>query len=128
MWIVPHAGTEASMRAIATTLLFLGLAGPPRLTSAQEMNPCGCFHDETGACKCTNKKAKCICPGDCEPVGCVAKREKDAEREAAATLKKIQEREKKRAAEAARAAKSKTKSKDKKDDSKKDEVKEVPPP
>jgi hypothetical protein len=93
------------MRVIATTLLLLlGLAGTPRIALAQEMNACGCYHDETGACKCTNKKAKCVCPGDCEPVACQVKREKDAAREADATLKKIQTREKKKAAEATRAA------------------------
>jgi hypothetical protein len=96
------------MRLFATTVLMLGLAGAPRLASAQEMNACGCFHDDTGACKCTNRRAKCDCPNDCEPVGCEAKRQKDANREAEATLKKIQAREKKKAAEARHEAKAKT--------------------
>jgi|SRR5882757_2932307 len=99
------------MRIIATTLLLLGLAGTPRLAGAEDMNACGCYHDETGACKCTDKKAKCACPGDCEPVACGVRREKEAARDADATLKKIQAREKKKAAEATRAAKTKTKAK-----------------
>jgi hypothetical protein len=96
------------MRVFATTLLLLCLAAAPRLAGAQEMNACGCYRDDSGACKCTNKKAKCACPGDCEPVGCEARREKEASREADATLKKIQARERKKAAEAARDTKQKT--------------------
>jgi hypothetical protein len=97
------------MRVFATTLLLLALSVLPRLAQAEDMNACGCYHDESGACKCTNKKAKCVCPGDCEPVSCEAKRQKDASREAEATLKKIQLREKKKAAEAAKEAKARTK-------------------
>jgi hypothetical protein len=102
---------EAMMRVIATTLLLLGLAGAPRIAVAEDMNACGCYHDETGACKCTNKKAKCACPGDCEPVSCEARREKEAARQADAALKKIEAREKKKAADATRAAKTGTKPK-----------------
>jgi hypothetical protein len=102
------------MRVIATTLLLLGLMFAPTLARAEDMNACGCYHDDTGACKCTNKKAKCGCPGDCEPVSCEARREKEASREAEATLKKIQQREKKKAAEVARETKTKTKTKVKK--------------
>jgi hypothetical protein len=118
------------MRVFATTLLFLGLAGLPRLASAQEMNACGCYRDAAGACKCTNKKLTCECPGDCEPVACEAKRQKDANREAEATLKKIQARERKKAAEAAREAKVKTRTKPKKapDGAKEAAYKEVLPP
>jgi hypothetical protein len=97
------------MRGFATTLLLFGLLAAPRFASAEEANACGCYHDESGACKCVNKKAKCACPGDCEPVACTAKREKEASREADATLKKIQAREKKKSVEAARDAKSRSK-------------------
>jgi hypothetical protein len=100
------------MRIIATTLLLLGLAGAPRLAVAEDMNACGCYHDETGACQCVvNKKAKCVCPGDCEPVSCEARREKEAAHQADVALKKIQAREKKKAADATRAAKTGTKPK-----------------
>jgi hypothetical protein len=98
----------------ALFLLFgLGAALPSTAAAEEQMNACGCFRDEAGVCKCAAKKAKCVCPGDCEPVGCEAKREKDAAREAEATLKKIQAREKKNAAEAARQARSKPKTKTK---------------
>jgi hypothetical protein len=119
------------MRVTVTTLLFLcSLAGPPRLASAQETNACGCFRDAAGACKCMNRKLKCECPGDCEPVACEAKRQHDADRDAAATLKKIQVRERKKAAEAARDAKVKAKTRPKKapDGAKDAAYKEVLPP
>jgi hypothetical protein len=74
---------------------------PPGVT----LNACGCYRTEAGTCLCGDKKGKCECPGDCEPVGCDAKRAKEVEREIAAETKKAQEEEKKRqAAEAARAA------------------------
>jgi hypothetical protein len=74
----------------------------------QPFNECGCYRDDSGACKCA-RKSKCGCPGECEPVGCEAKREKQAEREAEAELKRIAAKEKKKAAEAAKAAKEKQK-------------------
>jgi hypothetical protein len=94
------------MRVIATTLfaVTLALAGAPRLATAQELNACGCYREDSGACKCTASKAKCTCPGDCEPVTCEAKRQRDANREAAATLQKIKAREKQRATAAAHEA------------------------
>lgn len=73
--------------------------GPPPGVTA---NACGCYRTEAGACVCGDKKGKCECPGDCEPIGCDAKRTKEAEREIAAETKRAQEEEKKRqAAEAA---------------------------
>jgi hypothetical protein len=103
------------MRLLLSMTVLFGLALPvaaPAPAVAQEMNACGCYRDDQGNCKCTNKRGKCACPGDCEPVGCEAKRLKDADREAAAALKRIQQKEKKKAAEAAKeakAAKKKTK-------------------
>jgi hypothetical protein len=76
--------------------------------SAQALNSCGCYQEPNGTCKCT-RKSKCGCPGECEPVGCEAKRSKEADREAAAELKRIAAREKKMAADAAKAAKEKDK-------------------
>lgn len=67
-----------------------------------EVNACGCYRDDAGACRC-QKKGKCACPGECEPVGCDAKREKEAAKAADAEIKRIAVREKKRAAEAAKA-------------------------
>ena len=97
------------MRLLLSMIVFCGLALPvavPAPARAQEVNACGCYKDSsTGACKCTNKRAKCECPGECEPVGCEAKRLKDGEREAAAALKRIQQKEKKKTADAAKEAK-----------------------
>ncbi len=86
----------------ALLLLWSGPAG------AQTPNACGCYQDATG-CKCTRRISKCGCPGECEPVGCEAKREKQAEREAAAELRRIAAREKKMAADAVKAAREKEK-------------------
>jgi hypothetical protein len=78
---------------------------------AQTANACGCYRDDQGGCKCA-KKSKCGCPEECEPVGCEEKRQKQADREADAALKKMEARERKKGAEAAKetkAAKAKAK-------------------
>jgi hypothetical protein len=75
---------------------------------AQTLNSCGCYQEPNGACKCM-RKSKCGCPNECEPVGCEAKRSKQADKEAAAELKRIATREKKMAADAAKAAREKDK-------------------
>lgn len=62
----------------------------------EPINACGCYHDAKGACACTDKKGKCDCPGDCEPVGCGEKRDKELEREMQIEIKRAQEDEKKR--------------------------------
>jgi hypothetical protein len=67
--------------------------GPP---PGESINACGCYRDAKGGCVCTDKKGKCECPGDCEPVGCGEKRDKEMEREMAVEIKRAQEDEKKR--------------------------------
>jgi hypothetical protein len=62
----------------------------------ESINACGCYHDAQGACACTDKKGKCDCPGDCEPVGCGEKRDKEIEREMQIEIKRAQDDEKKR--------------------------------
>jgi len=74
-------------------------AGKPSGTPAEPINACGCYKDTRGACVCTDKKAKCECPGECDPVGCSEKREKELEREMAAEVKRAQEDEKRRKAQ-----------------------------
>jgi len=66
-------------------------AAPPGV----QLNACGCYR-KGETCVCTNKKAKCECPEDCEPVGCDEKRQKDLDREMAAEVKRAQDEEKKR--------------------------------
>jgi hypothetical protein len=94
--------TRAVFWLALASFLTLGLVTPQ--VRAQTPNACGCYRDTTGTCKCT-KKSKCGCPEDCEPVGCEVKRSKDADREAAAELKRINAREKQRAAAAAKESK-----------------------
>jgi hypothetical protein len=97
-------------RSFLTAFLLLAFAAPPRLTWAQSPNACGCYRDDKGACKCA-KKSKCGCPEECEPVGCEEKRQKAADKEADAALKKIEAREKQRGAAAAKQAKASAKAK-----------------
>jgi hypothetical protein len=75
----------------------------PSDVPAEPVNACGCYKNAKGACVCTDKKAKCDCAGECEPVGCAEKREKEMEREMAAEVKRAQddERQRKAAEEAA---------------------------
>ncbi len=68
------------------------------------VNACGCYRGDDGQCRC-QKKGKCACPGDCEPVGCDEKRQKQMEKEAAAELKRAKEQDRKRAAQSAKAVK-----------------------
>src|SRR5688572_26689376 len=67
-------------------VLMLLLAGAGRATAA-EKNSCGCYKDGAGTCFC-DKKAKCGCPGDCEPKGCDEKREQQMKKEIEAETKK----------------------------------------
>ena len=66
-------------------------SAPPGVT----LNACGCYAKGNG-CVCTNKKAKCECPGDCEPAGCDAKRNKELEKEYSDAVKHAQDDDKKR--------------------------------
>jgi hypothetical protein len=90
------------MRMFLMTVLLWGVAGLPRMTAAAEaINACGCYRGGDGNCICTKtKKLTCACAGDCEPVGCEAQRQKQANKEAEAALKRIDAKEKKKAAEA----------------------------
>jgi hypothetical protein len=91
------------MRVILMAVLLWGGAGVPRTSVAQELNACGCYRGTDGNCVCTKTKTKkCACAGDCEPVGCEAQREKQANKDAEAALKRIDAKEKKKAAEAAK--------------------------
>ena len=95
------------MRIFLMTVLVWAVAGLPRVSvAADQMNACGCYRGSDGTCVCTKtRKAKCACAGDCEPIGCEAQRQKQADKEAAAALKRIDAKEKKKAAEAKVAAK-----------------------
>jgi hypothetical protein len=66
-------------------------AAPPGVT----LNACGCY-PKGDSCVCTSKKAKCECPGECEPAGCAEKRDKEAAKEYNDAVKSAQDAEKKR--------------------------------
>jgi hypothetical protein len=66
-------------------VLVVSLGGT--VAAAAAHNKCGCYKDSAGTCFC-DKKAKCGCPGDCEPKGCEAQRDKELQKEIDAETKK----------------------------------------
>jgi hypothetical protein len=70
------------MRAhlVGILALLAVLVGGPGLPAAADHNACGCYRTDSGSCYC-EKKAKCGCPGDCEPKGCEEKRQKEIDKE-----------------------------------------------
>jgi hypothetical protein len=56
-------------------------------SAAADRDKCGCYKDGAGTCYC-DKKAKCGCPGDCEPKGCDEQRSKELQKEIDAETKK----------------------------------------
>ena len=66
------------------SVLVISLAGA--VGAAPARNNCGCYKDGA-TCYC-DKKAKCGCPGDCEPKGCEAQRDKELQKEIDAETKK----------------------------------------
>jgi hypothetical protein len=66
------------------SVLVVSLAGA--VGAAPARNNCGCYKD--GATCFCDKKAKCGCPGDCEPKGCEEQRDKALQKEIDAETKK----------------------------------------
>lgn len=66
------------------SVLTISLAGA--VGAAPPRNDCGCYKDGA-TCYC-DKKAKCGCPGDCEPKGCEEQRDKELQKEIDAETKK----------------------------------------
>jgi hypothetical protein len=75
-------------------MLALSLADGGRADAAAK-NKCGCYKDTAGTCFC-DKKAKCGCPGDCEPKGCEEQRDKELQKEIQAETKKAEAGQSKR--------------------------------
>jgi hypothetical protein len=69
-------------------VLFVSLAVSDKVAAA-DRNKCGCYKDGAGTCFC-DKKAKCGCPGDCEPKGCDEARNRELEKEIQAETKKAE--------------------------------------
>jgi hypothetical protein len=82
-------------RAAFGVALVLSLVGSGRASASPPTNKCGCYKDTAGTCFC-EKKARCGCPGDCEPKGCEEQRDKQIQKEIAAETKKAQESQSKR--------------------------------
>jgi hypothetical protein len=70
---------------------------PVSVALASDRNACGCYQTDSGACIC-DKKAKCGCPGSCEPQGCEERRDKALQKEIELETKKAREADKQRAA------------------------------
>lgn len=94
-------------RAVAIALLSVASALlsvlPGGASRAAEPNACGCTQTDSGACVC-EKKARCGCPGQCEPQGCEASREKAFQRELDAETKKAREADRRRPPDKSEAA------------------------
>jgi hypothetical protein len=73
---------------VATVVLAGMSRGSP--VRAAEQNACGCYRTDVGACLC-DRKARCGCPGDCEPQGCEEERNKAFQREVQAETRRAEE-------------------------------------
>jgi hypothetical protein len=80
------AGLAAAALTLASSLSGVRLAR----AADNPSNSCGCYQDASGACFC-GKKAKCGCPGSCEPKGCEEKRAKQINKEIEAETRKAEE-------------------------------------
>jgi hypothetical protein len=78
--------TRNGLLALAASATLLSGAG---LSHAASVNHCGCRQAEGGACIC-EKKAKCGCPGECEPKGCEQQREKAFQKQVDAETKRAE--------------------------------------
>jgi hypothetical protein len=87
-----------SMLALAMALVLPAVGGNFARAADKKLNACGCY-GEANNCICT-RKAKCGCPGECEPKGCEESRQKKLQKEIDEETKKA-----KAAEEAARKSK-----------------------
>lgn len=81
---------------IGTLVLGLGLVAPGlgngvARAEKHPTNTCGCY-GEGDNCFC-DKGAKCGCPGECEPRGCEAERQKKLQKEMDEEIKKAKEQD-----------------------------------
>ncbi len=70
--------------------LATSVAVPGFGVGAEQRNKCGCYKDDGGTCYC-DKKAKCGCPGECEPKGCEEARARELQKQIDAETKKAEE-------------------------------------
>ena len=81
-------------KLVSALLLSASLALPAQMARAEKhpTNACGCY-GEANSCTC-ERKAKCGCPGECEPKGCEEERQKQLQKEIEAETKRAKEEEK----------------------------------
>ena len=83
--------TMVTTLALAAGLIVLAAGGPSSGATKRPLNACGCY-GEAGNCVC-ERKAKCGCPGECEPKGCEEARQKQMQKEIDEETKKAKEAE-----------------------------------
>ena len=86
-------GTGSLASRLALVAIVTAVFAYANLARAAEpgevVNACGCRKDSAGLCYC-DRKAKCGCPGECEPKGCEEKRAKQLEKEIELETKKAE--------------------------------------
>jgi hypothetical protein len=89
---VSHTFLPATLVFLMSLLLLVsgGILPAQARRGGPAVNGCGCFEESPGVCKCL-RKSKCGCPGECEPLGCEEKRQKDLSRRMEKELKKLRE-------------------------------------
>jgi hypothetical protein len=90
-----------SMLALAGVLVLPSVGGNFALADKKPLNACGCY-GEGNNCTCTHK-AKCGCPGECEPKGCEEARQKQMQKEIDEETKKAKAAEEAHKAKEAKA-------------------------
>lgn len=83
--------TIVTTLALAAGLIVLAAGGQSAGATKHPLNACGCY-GEGNNCTCV-RKAKCGCPGECEPKGCAEARQKQFQKEIEAETRKAKEAE-----------------------------------
>ena len=76
---------------LCAALVLPAVISRPARAAKHPTNACGCY-SQGNACFC-EKKAKCGCPGECEPKGCEAERQKRLQKEIEEETRKAKEAE-----------------------------------
>ena len=85
-------GMELRGAVLAISVSGLLVFAPGGRALGADRNACGCYKADDGSCYC-DKKAKCGCPGECEPKGCEEKRDKEIQKEINEETKRAQDAE-----------------------------------
>jgi len=85
--------TMVTTLALAAGIIVLAVGGPSVGAPKHPLNACGCYAQGSN-CVC-ERKAKCGCPGECEPKGCEEARQKQLQKEIEAETRKAKEAEQK---------------------------------